>query len=228
MNLPWFLQAALAVRRNVPAARFAVASFKPRQADIARHMVAAAGIDAEVFVGRTPELIQAATCCLACSGSVSLELLHHAKPTVIGYRISRLTNVARRILLNVPYITLVNLLSTGRTESDRRTERASPSSNDPRVLFPEFLGQGDYSAEAAEHLVRWLTDDAARAASIAALETLRDEVGRPGASDRAAEYVLSVGGKRSSQPAESAVEPVPRPHYLPAAAPSTISAHAAS
>ena len=44
----------------------------------------------EVHVGRTPELIHLADCCMAVSGSVSLELLYQTKPTVILYWISRL------------------------------------------------------------------------------------------------------------------------------------------
>src|SRR5262245_46204479 len=45
-NLPWFLETAKAVRRAVPNVRFAIASFKPHQAELAKRMVAAAGIDA--------------------------------------------------------------------------------------------------------------------------------------------------------------------------------------
>jgi lipid-A-disaccharide synthase len=209
-NLPWFLETAKLVRREVPHARFAVASFRPHQAELARQMVAAAGIDAEVCLGRTPELIRAADCCLACSGSVSLELLHSVKPTVIGYRISRFAYRVQDVFRNAPYITLVNLLSTGRIERDRRTERTMPPSADPRVLFPEFLADRDCTAEAAGHLVKWLTDAEALGTTVAALKRLRDEVGRPGASDRAAEYLLNVVAARPVR--------VPRPHYLPAAA----------
>jgi lipid-A-disaccharide synthase len=205
-NLPWFLNAVKAVRRRLPGARFAVASFKPHQAERARRMVAAAGLDVPVYLGRTPELIRAADACLACSGSVSLELLHHGKPTVIGYRISRFAYRVQDLFRNAPYITLVNLLSTGRIQRDRRTEAANPPAADPRVLFPEYLSDRDCSAEAAEHLVGWLTDSASRDATVSALARLRDDVGRPGASERAAEYILGVCGRKT--------DVVPRPHCL--------------
>ena len=42
-NLPWFLKAAALVREAVPAARFAVAAFKPAHARMAEEMAAAAG-----------------------------------------------------------------------------------------------------------------------------------------------------------------------------------------
>lgn len=207
-NLPWFLETARVVRESVPNARFAVAAFKPHQARRAEAMVARAGLAVPVFTKRTPELIRAADACLACSGSVSLELLHSLKPTVIGYRITRWGNFLQNLFRNVPYITLVNLLSTGRT--DRSDEKQNPPSADPRVLFPEFLSAEDCSRPAAEYLTRWLTDAGARGELVDKLRRLRDEVGAPGASERAAEYVLGVIRPREQR--------VSRPHYLPAAA----------
>lgn len=207
-NLPWFLETAKLIRETVLDARFAIAAFKPHQARRAETMVARAGIDIPVFTKRTPELIRAADVCLACSGSVSLELLHSLKPTVIGYRITQWGNLMQRVLRNVPYITLVNLLSTGRT--DRADEKQNPPSSDPRVLFPEYLSAEDCTRRAAGHLTRWLTDAAAKSELVEKLRRLRDEVGVPGANERAAEYVLKVLSPQEKR--------VPRPHYLPAPA----------
>jgi lipid-A-disaccharide synthase len=216
-NLPWFLQTAAIVSRQVPRVRFAIAAFKPHQAALAKQMVAEAGLAVPVYLGRTPELIRAATCCLACSGSVSLELLHALKPTVIGYRISRFAYAVQDRFRNAPYITLVNLLSTGRLERDRAAERRTAANDDRRVLFPEFLSARDCSAEAAERLTTWLVDAAARGRTVEQLESLLGRVGQPGASRRAAEYILGVLAARPTR--------VPRPHYLPASrAPATMSA----
>ena len=209
-NLPWFLETARVIRETIPNARFAVAAYKPHHGRRAEEMVAQAGIDVPVYVRRTPELIRAADVCLATSGSVSLELLHHLKPTVIGYRITRFNNYLQDKLRNVPYITLVNLLSTGRIERDRPSEAAHPLCDDPRLLFPEYLTHVDCTRFAAGHLTQWLTDATARNALVAKLERLRDEVGRPGASERAAEYVLQVLGVKTAE--------LPSPHYLPGAA----------
>ena len=53
----------------------------------------------------------------AVSGSVSLELLYHATPTVILYWISRLAYFVQGFFRKVKYITLVNLLA-GDGDSD--------------------------------------------------------------------------------------------------------------
>src|SRR5581483_5237867 len=122
LNLPLLLKAAAHVRRECPDVRLAIASYNDRQAELARELVAAGPVPADVFVGRTPELIEAAECCLACSGSVSLELLYHAKPAVIVYRVGWLTYSLFRPLINVRYITLVNLLASPQPLRDRRIE----------------------------------------------------------------------------------------------------------
>jgi lipid-A-disaccharide synthase len=112
-NLRWFLKAAALIHRQVPETRFAVASFKPHQAEIARKMVDTTGLPIEVYVGKTPELMRTADCAMSVSGSVSLELLYHTTPTVILYWIERYAYHVQSVFRKVKYITLVNLLTTG-------------------------------------------------------------------------------------------------------------------
>jgi len=123
-NLRWFLEAAELIRRKVPDARFALAAFKPSQAEIAKQIIAAWSAAApgreklplEIFVGKTPELMRLADCAMSVSGSVSLELLYHATPTVILYWIDRFAFFVQGFFRKVEHITLVNLISTGELE----------------------------------------------------------------------------------------------------------------
>ena len=117
-NLRWFLRAAATIRRAVPEARFALACFKPHQAEIARRAVDSSGLPAEICVGKTPELMRLADCAMSVSGSVSLELLYHTTPTVILYWISRPAYFVQGFFRKVKYITLVNLLAAGGLEGD--------------------------------------------------------------------------------------------------------------
>ena len=128
---------------------------------MARDQIAGLDFPVEVFVGRTPELIHLSHCCLACSGSVSLELLAHTKPTVIMYRVGRLFyTLGRNFFMKVKFITLVNLLAAedpflrGGAKYDPR------AASDGGVIFPEYLTYEDRSPEMAGQIVRWLTDDA--------------------------------------------------------------------
>ena len=195
-NLGGFLKAAAYVRRAVADVRFAVAAFKPHQAEIATQQVAASGLPVTVYCGKTPELMRLADCCMACSGSVSMELLYHTKPTVILYSISPLAFRVQAMFRKVKYITLVNILSTG----DLFPEDLSPF--DPkqpdaeRVLFPEYLTCEDKSEQIAKHVIEWLTDSASREALVARLDELKARVAHGGASAKAAEYILKALGQK--------------------------------
>jgi lipid-A-disaccharide synthase len=189
-NLPWFLQAAAAVQRDVPPARFAIASFNERQADLARRLVAATNVPAEIHVARTPELIQMATCCWACSGSVSLELLYHEKPSAILYWVRPLQYfLVRHFLIRVRYITLVNLLAADDPFRGpiRPFDPQAPGAD--AVPFPEYPTCEDKSAMLARHAVEWLTDATARRRKQQQLAVLKARYAQPGASERAAVYI---------------------------------------
>jgi lipid-A-disaccharide synthase len=212
-NLRWFLKAAAGIRERIPQARFAVGAFKPHQAELARREVAARGLPIEVFVGKTPELIRLADCCMAVSGSVSLELLYHTTPTVILYWISRLAYFVQGFFRKVKYITLVNLLSADELFPKDITPFDPAQEDAERVLFPEYLTCADKSAQIAAHMVEWLTDRAKRDRKVAELARLKAEVAAGGASCRAAEYILGVLADRPVQ--------IPRPHFVPRGQPKT-------
>ncbi|NQT37657.1 MAG: lipid-A-disaccharide synthase [Planctomycetes bacterium] len=204
-NLKWFLKAAAQVRQAVPDARFAIASFKPHQADMARHEVSASGLPVEVFLGKTPELIRAADCCMAVSGSVSLELLYHATPTVVLYQISPLAFRVQKWFRKVKYITLVNLLTCDDLFPDDVTPFDPRQEDAERVLFPEYLTCEDKSPQVAAHVIEWLTDAEKHARRVAELAKLKAEIAHGGASATAADYILDMLAPRGSG--------VARPHF---------------
>ncbi|HTN75889.1 MAG TPA: lipid-A-disaccharide synthase, partial [Pirellulaceae bacterium] len=186
-NLPWILKAAGRVADKVPDARFAVASFNEKQATIAREMVHAAGIDADVFVSRTPELIHLAHSCIACSGSVSLELLHHKRPTVIIYHVSRLAARIATLFIRVKHITLVNLLADPQPFLTGRFQFNPTFASAQRQPFPEYPSCEDPSQSLAAHVIEWLTDHQKYQAKVTQLAKLRAEFGHSGASRTAAD-----------------------------------------
>jgi lipid-A-disaccharide synthase len=194
-NAKAFLKTAAVIARSVPQARFAVAAFNASQAESVRQMAAADASlpTVEVYVNRTPELIHAAACCLACSGSVSLELLYHAKPSAILYQVSRLAYLVQSQFRKVRYITLVNLLTADDPTTGRPAGVYDPTDpRDAHVLLPEYLAWQDKSRQLAAHCIEWLTDDAARSQRIEDLAALRDRFARGGASQRAAAYIVEA------------------------------------
>ena len=197
-NLPGFLKACGKVREAVPHSRFAVAAFKEEHAARARDQIAKLGLPIEVYVGRTPELMETAHCCMACSGSVSLELLYYAKPTVILYSISRAAYWVQERFRRVKYITLVNLLSTNELYPDD-LRPFDPSQEDAeKVLFPEYLTWEDKSDRIADHTIEWLTDHAAYSRRVEQLKSLKADVAHEGAAKQAAKAVLAACGREEA------------------------------
>ena len=193
LNLPALLKASALIHQQVPGVRFAVAAYKESQLESVHRMVSASGLAVEVHVGRTAELIHAARCCMACSGSVSLELLYHTRPAVILYQISRLGYFVQSVVRKVRYITLVNLLTAEDPFAERTAGIYHPEDpRDAHVLMPEYLTCEDRSADLAEHVVTWLTDDAKYAAIQQSLAELKERVGQGGASQRAAQYITRL------------------------------------
>jgi lipid-A-disaccharide synthase len=196
-NLPDLLSAATKIKRACPDVRFAIASYNEPQANAARAMASSTGLAADIFFSRTPELIAAADCCLACSGSVSLELLYHATPAIINYRVGWLTYQVVRHLMNARYITLVNLLASQQPLGPSATPRRSNQPPDT-ALFPEFPTWRDCSDQIASHAVSWLTNEPSRQQVIRQLHSLRDNLATGGASARAAEYIIAALQGRKS------------------------------
>ena len=92
----------------------------------------------QVYASRTPELIRLADIAWAVSGSVSLELMMEALPTVILYKLNRFDLLVARRFIKSKYITLVNLLAD-------------------EELMPEYLTEHDVSDQMAgwaEYLAR--------------------------------------------------------------------------
>ena len=193
LNTRSFLRAAEQIAQRVPNVRFAVAAFKTSQAESVERMAEQAAISIEMHVGRTAELIHAADCCLACSGSVSLELLYHAKPSVILYQVSRFGYFIQSCFRKSRYITLVNLLTADDITTTRPAAIYDPANpRDAHVLLPEYLTHEDKSGQLAAHCIEWLTNAESRARRVASLRKLRDQYAQGGASDRAAEYIAAA------------------------------------
>lgn len=190
-NLASFLKAACEIRRRVTDVRFAIASFNEKQAAMARQQVAELHLPVDVFAGRTPELIRLGRCCLACSGSVSLELLYHTKPTVILYRVGWFPyTVARNLFIKVKFITLVNLLATDDPFLGRGARYDPQAAAGEGVLFPEHLTYGDRTQQMADQIAEWLSDESRYERRVRQLQELKQQHARGGASSRAATYIL--------------------------------------
>jgi lipid-A-disaccharide synthase len=100
----------------------------------------------------------AADVALAASGTVTAELALARTPMVVGYRVGGLTYALSTLLINLKYITLVNVLLE-------------------REAVPEFLQSQTTPQTLADGVEKLLRDPAARAAQVADLESFAQLLG---------------------------------------------------
>ena len=188
--LPILLATAKRTLEQTENCRVAIAFYNDHQKQMSTELVESSGLPVEVYVGKTPELMKAASVCVACSGSVSMELLYHRKPTVIVFKVQRWAMLAQAIVLRSKFITLVNLIAA--TDIRRRKWRPydpdAPGA-DPCVM-PEYLTSGDPSEKVARRVIQWLTDKALYERKFNELDALAIKYAIPGATERAADYIL--------------------------------------
>jgi lipid-A-disaccharide synthase len=179
-NLPDMIRAARKLAVESGDVRFAVACLHRRHQVMAEEIIATAitsdgpilGTSIEVYAGRTAELIRLGRVAWAVSGSVGLELMFEGLPSVVIYKVNRFDLWVARPFIKAKFISLVNLLAD-------------------REVFPEYLTPADVSDQLARWARKWLDDPVARAQSVESLTSLRNQVARPGASDRAALQIAS-------------------------------------
>jgi lipid-A-disaccharide synthase len=195
------LQSAVIIRRSVPGARFASGALHDRHArridEMLRANREASGLGIEVHAGRTRSLIGEATAAIACSGSVSLELLAARVPTVIVYRISGFAYIVQSWFRRARFITLVNLLACREPIGPVQPVLVPPIAvppADPEAVYPEYLAVSVPAERSAVHVVEWLTDAAQRRRTLERIEAVAATVARPGSAARAAEAVLAIAG----------------------------------
>ena len=178
-NIPEMLRAARRVHAARADTRFLVAAFNEHQAEMARAEVAKWQMPVEVHIGRTPEIIELGECCIAVSGSVSLEMMYRRTPAVIVYRMRRFDLKMGKMLVKVPYITLVNLLAG-------------------EEVYPEFPTDRDPSDKVAARVLEFLNDAVRRETVQRKLDALCDQVAKPGACAAAARFILRVAAPVST------------------------------
>lgn len=126
--------------------------------------------------GRAPEVVGASTVAVVASGTATLEAGLMERPLVVVYRLSAPNWWLGKAMLSLERVSLPNLLAG-------------------RAVVPELL-QDDFTAEAVSAHVDGLWEGPAREAQLQGLRAVRERLGGPGASERAAGHLVELMGRR--------------------------------
>jgi len=168
MMLPIFLEAARIIAKQHPQTTFLLACAPTlEEKDLAALGVDDSRLDLRVVFDQRYEMMHACDAAMAASGTVTLELAILGVPMAVAYKVSPVTFFLGRRLIKVEHAALVNLVAG-------------------RRLVPELL-QDDAEPEPLARVVTRFLEDQEEAARIReGLAEVRQRLGSPGASERAA------------------------------------------
>ena len=172
-HLPLLLQASERIRAASQNLTVLVGLGETGDRQFVESAVAATGAPARVVVGQTAEVIRAADFLLAVSGTVTLEAAILGTPMLITYRLGALTFFLARIFIHVRFIGLPNLVAED-------------------AIVPELIQHQATAERLATTALEILGSPERLARMRAALLDVRERLGRPGATERAAREVLAL------------------------------------
>ncbi|HEV8540686.1 MAG TPA: lipid-A-disaccharide synthase [Nitrospiraceae bacterium] len=172
VHLPLMLQAAGRLARMKPELQFAMAQAASIPKDLIEELSTGTGVTVKIVHDQASEVMAASDLLLVASGTATLQAAVIGTPMIIVYRTTWLTSTIARLVIQVPWIGLVNIVA-GRT------------------VAPELIQQEATPARLAEEATRLLRDQQADRDIRAALQAVREQLGEPGASKRAAAAVLA-------------------------------------
>jgi lipid-A-disaccharide synthase len=173
-TVPVMAAAIPLIRARVPDVQFVVAC-APNMADALFAPLVDDDLDAEVVLvhDRTDDVLAASDVVITASGTATIQSTLHQKPMVVVYRLSPLTYRLVKPFGRVDMYAMPNLVAGER-------------------IVPELI-QNDFTAErTAAEALKFLTDRDLYESTRLALTRVREQLGQPGASARAAQAVLEV------------------------------------
>jgi lipid-A-disaccharide synthase len=167
---PVMIEAARRLLESNPALRFQVAAASE---DLAREMNEQLGDRQaiEITLGQTATIMQRAFVGIVASGSATLEAAFFGMPFVLIYKVAWPTYVAARLVVNVDFLGMPNLLAG-------------------KEVVPEFI-QHEAKPDSIVKDVRLLMEDSpARDQMMSNFDAIISKLGGIGASERAAQTIL--------------------------------------
>jgi lipid-A-disaccharide synthase len=169
--LPVMLDALPLIRARVPDVQFTVAC-APTLPDVL--FAPLMRVDRLILVhDRSDDVIASSDVAITASGTATVQCALHERPMVVVYKLSPLTYRLGKPFVKVSTYAMPNLVA-GRT------------------IVPELIQDGLTPERMAEETVSFLIDRQRHAETREALRRVREQLGRPGASARAAEAVIEV------------------------------------
>jgi lipid-A-disaccharide synthase len=172
MLLPVLLETAAKLAAIEPKTRFILAQASSIDDNLLQGMLRQSSVPVRVVRDQASEVMAAADVLLIASGTATLQAAVVGTPMVLLYKTTPLTYRLARWLIRVKWIGLVNLVAG-------------------RSVVPEVIQDEATADRLSQEVHHLLTDSKAYNAMKQGLQQVRQSLGEPGASRRAAQVVLA-------------------------------------
>lgn len=170
--LPTMINAARQIAQCYPGLQCLIAQAQSIGDDLIEKALQGTQLDVKAIHNQTTEIMAASDLLFVASGTATLQAALVGTPMVIAYRASWLTHQLFKLVIRVKFIGLVNLIAG-------------------RDVVPELIQHQATAERLSEEGLRLLTDRIRHEEMRQALQGIRDALGTPGASVRAAKLVLA-------------------------------------
>jgi lipid-A-disaccharide synthase len=171
--LPIFLTSAKMLQKEISTLQFVVPLAPGIQETLLSPWVNGLPFPLKIVRGFTYDVMNAADLLVTASGTATLEGALLRRPMVIVYKVSWLSYLIGRILVQVDHIGMVNLVAG-------------------KAIVPELLQRDAIPPRIAEESLRILKDPSRQREMTTSMEEIRHRLGEPGATERAAHIVCSM------------------------------------
>jgi lipid-A-disaccharide synthase len=131
-----------------------------------------------IVEGRADDVLASSDVVVTASGTATVQAAIHERPMVVVYRVSPLTYALGRRFVHLDTFAMVNLVAGER-------------------VVPELIQEGFTAEAVAAETLRLLKDGDARRLAMTHVRAVKEKLGGPGASRRAAEAVMELARLRS-------------------------------
>ncbi len=176
-HLPIMLKAGVIMKKRKPDMQFILPCAPTIDAGEIKDIVSNYPLKVTIIENQVYSAIDFADLVITSSGTATLETACIGSPLIVLYKVSFLTWLIAKFLIKVKTIAMVNIIAGEK-------------------VVPEFLQFKARPSMIASEAMKILEDTAYRSGMVREFEKVKDVLGSPGASNRAAEAILkTIGGK---------------------------------
>lgn len=175
-NLPTMLAGAKMLKEQMPEVDFVMPRAGTIPKELLEQRIKESGLDVRITEGHNYDLFSVADLALATSGTVTLEAALCGLGSVILYKTSALTYFIAKLVVNIPYIGLPNIVAG-------------------KHILPELL-QDDFTPAKLAATARELLEPERYVKMKNDLAYVKERLGKPGAVGRVAQLVLKIAEEK--------------------------------